>query len=273
EGPLDSVVWDGVYFNITAEKQAEEHLQQAHRMETVGQLASGIAHQFNNLLMSIQGHLELIQLEAEQDKAVASNSKAALDAVERGAILTRQLLAFSRRQRLEPTAFNLNEALKETGDLLGGLMGRTIRIDFNLQPDLPGVRLDRGQFQTTVVALAVNAKEAMPNGGTLTFSTSIEDVSEQVAREALGNPGTYVTVRVRDTGVGMDPKVQARAFEPFFTTKGMGQSTGLGLSQVHGFMKQMGGIARLVSSPTQGTEVALYFPPHQGAETSPSARL
>jgi signal transduction histidine kinase len=130
------------------------------------------------------------------------------------------------------------------------------------------VRLDRAQVQTAVVALAVNAKEAMPNGGTLAFSTSIEEVSEQEARAAAALPGRYVTVRVRDSGVGMDEGVQARAFEPFFTTKGMGQGTGLGLSQVHGFMKQIGGHARLVSGLTKGTEVALFFPMQKEAVIS-----
>jgi signal transduction histidine kinase len=264
-GPAGEVIWDGVYFNITAEKQSEEHLQRAYRMETVGQLASGIAHQFNNLLMSIQGHLELIQLETEKQGPVAGNAGAALEAVQRGAALTRQLLAFSRRQRLEPTAFNLNEALKETGELLSGLLGRTIRITFQLQEDLPGVRVDRGQFQTAIVALSLNAREAMPQGGTLAIATAVEDLPEDKARTALTTPGRYVTVRVRDSGVGMPEAIQLRAFEPFFTTKGMGQGAGLGLSQVHGFMKQSGGHATLHSLPNQGTEVALYFPIHREA--------
>jgi signal transduction histidine kinase len=269
-GPAGEVIWDGVFFNITVEKQAEEHLRQVHRMETVGQLSSGVAHQFNNLLMSIQGHLELIQLECGAQHPAASSTTAALDAVQRGATLTRQLLAFSRKQRLEPTAFNLNEALREITELLRGLLGRDIHIDFALQEDLPGVRVDRGLFQTAIVALALNAKEAMPKGGTLALSTALEDFSGEQAPGGPATAGRYIAVRVRDTGLGMPEDVQARAFEPFFTTKGLG--LGLGLSQVHGFMKQSGGYAALRSQPQQGTEVALYFPAGNGRTTPPAGR-
>jgi signal transduction histidine kinase len=263
-GPSGEVVWDGVYFNITAERLAEDQLQRSHRMETVGQLARGVAHQFNNLLMSIQGYLELIQLDSAADHPAVRSAAAALEAVQRGAALTRQLLAFSRRQRLEPTVFDLNGALRDAGEFLAGLMDKAIHLDFSLQAELPGVRVDRSQFQTAIVALALNAQEAMPKGGTLTVSTAVEEVSAAQAAAAFVTPGRYVIVRVRDSGAGMSDSVQLRAFEPFFSTKGMGEGTGLGLSQVHGFMKQSGGHTTLRSLPGQGTEVALYFPIQDG---------
>ncbi len=268
-GAEGEVIWDGVYFNITAERLAQEQLHRSHRMETIGQLARGVAHQFNNLLMSIQGHLELIQLESAPGHPAVGSAAEALEAVQRGATLTRQLLAFSRHQQLEPLVFDLNAALRETRDMVEGLWDKTMRLQFSLQDGLPGVRIDRSQFQAAIVALALNAKEAMPKGGVVTMATAVEELSPAEAAAAFVAAGRYVTVRVRDSGVGMSDSVQLRAFDPFFSTKGIGERIGLGLSQVHGFMKQSGGHVALRSLPSQGTEVALFFPIHQGPETAP----
>ncbi len=247
-------------------EKTEASLRQAQKLQAVGQLAGGIAHDFNNLLTAIVGALDLMRsrMPAGQENMVRLVDNA-LQAAERGGKLTGQLLAFSRRQRLLPTPTDLNMIVVSLSNLLGSTLGRSIRIQTDLVQDLWPAMIDPGQIEAAVINLAINARDAMPEGGVLTIST------RNVTHDVGGNmvPGDYVAVRVSDTGSGMTPDVLARVFEPFFTTKGPGRGSGLGLSQVHGLAKQSGGDIRIESQAGEGTTVTLLMP---RAASLPAAR-
>ncbi len=238
-------------------EKSETSLRQSQKLQAVGQLAGGIAHDFNNLLTAVIGALDLLRarLPAGQDGLVRL-ADSALHAAERGAKLTNQLLSFSRKQRLLPVPTDLNVTVLALSDLLGSTLGRSIRIQTDLVQDLWPAMVDPSQVEAAIINLAINARDAMPDGGVLTLST--RNVPLDVGGNAVA--GDYVAIRVSDTGTGMDADVAARAFEPFFTTKAPGRGSGLGLSQVHGMSVQSGGDLRIESAPGEGTVVTLLLP-------------
>ena len=235
----------GVVMDTTRQREAEERLNQSQKMEAIGQLTGGVAHVFNNLLTIIVGNLDMIVRKPDNPQRVERLASSAMTAARRGAEVTEKLLSFSRRQVVRPETVNPNRLLK----------------DFDLDAVLDPVRLDPGQFESAVLNLAVNARDAMPDGGVLTVKTCNGhlDAAEIPDRPDL-RPGAYVLVSVTDTGQGMDAATRTRAFEPFFTTKDVGKGTGLGLSQVYGFVRQAGGHAQIKSEPGGGTSVELYLP-------------
>jgi signal transduction histidine kinase len=246
-----------------AERNAtEDRLRQSQKLDAIGQLTAGVAHDFNNLLMVITGHTDaLLALGMPSD--VERRAAAIRDAATRGSQLTRQLLAFGRRQRLEPRVIDLNALLGEMSRLLGRTLGRKISVAFEPADGLWPVLVDAGQIEHAVLNLAINARDAMPDGGTITIATA----NLEVAPPAAGDlpPGQYVRLTVRDTGTGMSPEVLARAVEPFFTTKMPGQGSGLGLSQVHGLVHQSGGTLAIRSEENRGTTVEVDLPRAPGA--------
>jgi len=246
--------------------QSEAQLLHSQRLETVGQLTGGIAHDFNNLLTVISGNLQVLEeLPAiVQDEASQQMVRAAMRAARRGAELTGKLLAFSRRQVLQPQALDARALLHAMADMLRRTLDQRIRIEVQVSADCPPCLADPGQLETALLNIAINARDAMPEGGTLTFHGSRAVLTPELLAE-LGDAGEYVALVVRDTGTGMPDAVKARAFEPFFTTKESGRGTGLGLATVYGFAKQSRGAATLDSAPGQGTTVTLVLPAASGA--------
>ncbi|MGP0090271.1 MAG: PAS-domain containing protein [Xanthobacteraceae bacterium] len=247
--------------DLTERKQIERQLQQAQKMEAVGNLTGGLAHDFNNLLMIIIGNLDLLQEEVTGNSAAAEMVQTTLDASLRGAELTRQLLAFSRRQPLQPKIVELEELVGDTVRLLTRTLGEDIRVELDTGSALPPVRVDAAQLEAALVNMAINARDAMPRGGTLRIA--IEPAAfgaEDAASYPEIAPGQYTVISISDTGEGMSPEVLARVFEPFFTTKSPGEGTGLGLSMVYGFMKQSGGHVTVYSEVGRGTTFRLYLP-------------
>jgi signal transduction histidine kinase/CheY-like chemotaxis protein len=243
---------------ISERKQMEAALQQAQKMEIIGQLTGGVAHDFNNLLTAVIGNLELA-IRRGRDDSIRRFLEGATQAAKRGATLTAQLLAFSRTQRLQVQPIDLNAVVDTMGDLLSRTIGSAIRIERHLEEDLWRATTDPTQIECVILNLAVNARDAMPTGGRLRIST------KNVPREDKSKPheladGDYVMVSVADTGTGMTDEVVRKAFEPFFTTKPVGSGTGLGLSQVYGIAKQTGGTVSIATKPGQGTTVAVYLP-------------
>ena len=239
-------------------KLLEDELRQAQKMEAVGQLAGGIAHDFNNLLTVISGYTEILLRrlgrDTEESKEIVEISKAA----ERATQLTRQLLAYSRRQVLEPRVLDLNDIVTETRTMLERLIGENIEFSTTLAEDLGSISADDGQIEQIIMNLVVNARDAMPQGGKLLLETG--SVTRADFHGRLETPGNYVTLAVTDTGQGMDAATAARIFEPFYTTKERGAGTGLGLSTVDGIVKQSGGHIEVESTPGIGTSFRLYFP-------------
>jgi PAS domain S-box-containing protein len=237
-------------------ERAREQLAQAQKMEAIGQLTGGIAHDFNNLLMIVSGQAQLMRIRATEAKDIR-----ALDAIElaakNGANLTRQLLTFARRQRLNPEAINLEDRVTAFRDLLESSVGGAVQFEAEIKPDMWPVELDVSEFELTLVNIAVNARDAMPNGGTLRLSA---DNATLDGTGAVPLAGDFVIVSLSDTGAGITPDVMAKIFEPFFTTKEVGKGTGLGLSQVYGFARQSGGDVTVVSEVGKGTTVNLYLP-------------
>jgi PAS domain S-box-containing protein len=235
-------------------ESAQEQLRQSQKMEALGQLTGGIAHDFNNLLTVVVGGLDLIAKQV-QDERLLRYATNALSAAERGARLTAQLLAFSRVQRLEVKPTYVAPLIEEMRPLLRNVLGPGIQKKFDLDPHLTPVLADPTQLEVAVLNLAINARDAMPDGGTLTFSSR----KRRLLNDPELDPGTYIELSITDTGEGMTAEVQERAFEPFFTTKEVGKGTGLGLSMVYGMARQSGGTARIESKPGRGTTVRLYF--------------
>jgi len=243
--------------DITVQKEAEAQLVQAQKMEVVGQLTGGVAHDFNNLLTAVLGNLELLERRT-RDAAASRYVQSARRAAERGAKLTEQLLAFSRKQHLQPRAVDANGIVAGMGELLARTMGGTIQLRTALDPQLWPALLDPTQVELMILNLAINARDAMPLGGTLTIATANVAAGMPGAPPEVGHRDSVI-LSVSDTGTGMSGEVLSRAFEPFFTTKEVGKGSGLGLSQVYGLVKQSGGAVRIDSRPGTGTTVWLYL--------------
>ena len=248
--------------DITARKATDEQLRQAHKLQAVGQLTGGIAHDFNNLLAIIIGNLQLLQEHVGGDIKIGEFLTDALWSAQRGAELTYQLLAFARRQPLHPEVLNLNEVVEGMSDLLRRTLGAGIDIHVHLAPDLWEARADRGEIERALLNLAVNARDAMADGGVLTLETGNAVLDEEYAEQYPEvTAGDYVLFAVADTGIGMPPEILKRVLEPFFTTKEAGKGSGLGLSMVYGFVKQSGGHLSIHSDVVgHGTTVKLYLP-------------
>ncbi len=254
--------------DITARKQAEQEKQslqsklvQSQKMESIGKLAGGVAHDFNNLLSSIIGYGELALMKTPDDYLVKEYIELILEAGEKAAALTRQLLAFSRKQVLEMKVVSINTVIENMLNMLGRIIGEDIALELNVKT--PGKRIlgDSGQLEQVLMNLVINARDAMPDGGRLTIETTDAEVDEKSAKDHEGvKDGHYVVLTVSDTGVGISKKVQKRIFEPFFTTKGLGKGTGLGLSTVYGIVKQHGGQIFVYSKPNKGTTFKIYLP-------------
>jgi signal transduction histidine kinase len=242
-------------------ESAESQVRQLQKMEAVGQLTGGIAHDFNNMLAVIIGNIELARRHSDDAARLDRRLLAAQDASVRAATLTKRLLAFSRRQALEPRSIDVNGLVSGMSDMLLRTLGETVRIETVLSGGLWRTFADPAQVESAVLNLVVNGRDAMPEGGRLTIETANAYLDDDyAARHPEAAAGQYVMVSVTDTGHGMSPEVAAQAFEPFFTTKGPGLGTGLGLSQIYGFAKQTGGHARIYSEPGAGTSVKLYLP-------------
>ncbi len=258
--------------DVTDQKQAEAQLAHAQKMEAIGQLTGGIAHDFNNLLTIILGSAEMLATRTPGDQDYVTLARLTMEAAERGAALTQRLLAFGRRQALEPRPTDVNGLIAGTEQLLQRTLGEHVAMQHLRAADLWTATVDQGQLETAIINLAVNARDAMPGGGKLTIETANVHLDDSyVAANPDVQPGDYVMVAISDTGVGMTPEVAARAFEPFFTTKEVGKGTGLGLSMVYGFIKQSGGHAKIYSEPGIGTAVKLYLPRAAGAATGADA--
>ena len=259
----DNVVvrYEGVNEDITQRKLLEDQLRQAQKMEAVGQLAGGVAHDFNNALGVITGYSDLLQMSLPPDSTAHRHAEEIAKAGRRAAALTRQLLAFSRKQVIQPVVLDLNSASHELEKMLHRLIGEHIEITFRRGPDLGGVRMDLGQVEQVLMNLCVNARDAMPQGGKLCIETANVELDKAFARQhAYVQPGSYVMLSVSDTGCGMGPETQRRIFEPFFTTKDPGKGTGLGLSTVYGIAKQNDGYIIVCSEVEKGTTFRLYLP-------------
>ena len=239
--------------------RSEEQLAHAQRLDALGQLTGGIAHDFNNLLTVISGNLQLLDADAPEDPATRETLESASRAVERGAALTRKLLAFSRRQHLLPRAVRTVQLLADLSDMLGRTLGERISVIAECANDVPAVYADPGELEAALLNLALNARDAMPRGGRVSITARPHHVASTDADARL-TPGSYVMFAVADTGDGMRPEILARVLEPFFTTKGPGKGSGLGLSMVYGFVKQSGGHLIIESQVGQGTRVELYLP-------------
>ncbi|MDP6885118.1 MAG: ATP-binding protein, partial [Rhodospirillales bacterium] len=247
--------------DITQRKQAEEQLQQSQKMRAVGQLTSGIAHEFNNILTVVISNLEILETGNLSKSDASILMRNSTDAAHRGARLTKQLLAFSRKEMLRPEVFQINDLIIDEVDLLRPTLGEGITIEAYRAENLESIKVDRQLLWNAVLNLALNARAAMPEGGTLTIETASIDLEEEMPGEDGGlPPGRYVTLTVSDTGYGMSPDVLEHAFEPFFTTRGLAEGTGLGLSMVYGFVNQSGGHVTIESEEGKGTSVRLYLP-------------
>ncbi len=293
--PDGTTIWDGIMIDVTDQKRAEEMLRnlnetleqrvaeraeelalaqealrQAQKMEAMGQLTGGVAHDFNNLLTPIIGSLDLLHRKALGGEREQRLVEGALQSAERAKILVQRLLAFARRQPLQPGPVDLPELVRGMVELVASTSGPQIRIETRIEPPLPFARADANQLEMAILNLAVNARDAMPGGGVLTVGVTAETVDAgQVAGLA---PGRYVRLTVTDTGVGMDAATLARAVEPFFSTKGVGRGTGLGLSMVHGLAAQLGGALTLESREGEGTVAALWLPVSDSVPESAAAR-
>ena len=251
-----SAKWD-----VTHERELEEQLQQAQKMEAVGQMAGGIAHDFNNLLQIIAGYAELARVDLSPRNPVEAALQEINDAVDRGQKLVSQLLAFSRRQVICPVDLNLNEVIEPLFKMIRGLIGEHIQLDIIPGHNLGTVHADRGMLEQVLVNLCVNARDAMPDGGRLRIKTeNVLADSAYAQRHSLAKAGRYILLSVDDTGCGIDEQTRERIFEPFFTTKEVGKGTGLGLSMVYGIIKQHNGQVRVYSEPGQGTTFNIHLP-------------
>ena len=261
-----------IYRDITEQNRTKEQLRQAQKMKAVGQLTGGVAHEFNTLLGVILGSLELLEDRGdsaeERHRLIAEASDAAIKCVD----LTQRLLAFSRNQTLRPELTDLNERIAEVTSLLEHSLGKSVQVRTELADDLWRTETDATQLETAIVNLALNARDAMPQGGTLTIRTENRTVDDAMAARLELEPGAYATLTLTDTGDGMSPETLDRAFEPFFTTHDVGEGSGLGLSMVYGFMKQSGGAVELTSEIGVGSDVILWFPRSEGEPAGTARR-
>jgi PAS domain S-box-containing protein len=264
----------GLAENVTEQRKTEATLRQMHKLDAIGQLTGGIAHDFNNLLGVIIGDMDFLHPLVQHDKEAVELVEETLATAERGADLTRRLLAFARQQPLDPTQIAVNEQVIEIAALLRRALGEDIRIELELADDLWPVIADRVQLETCLINLATNARDAMPHGGVLRIGSANRTLDEVYCRSQPDvQPGDYAMVEITDTGTGMTPQVLAQVFEPFFTTKTPGKGTGLGLSMVFGFMKQSNGHINVYSEPGVGTTFRLYLPRLRGVPEGRSNRL
>jgi len=248
----------GVISDVTERKEADAQLAQAHKMDAIGQLTGGVAHDFNNLLTPIVGSLDILRRRYKDDERTQKMLAGAMQAAERAATLTQRLLAFARRQALQPKAVDVRGLIDGIVDLIRRSLGPTITVAVEVPSQLPSARVDPNQLELALLNLSINARDAMPGGGSLTLSAALVPVGY---RDAAGlEPGRYVRITASDTGTGMDAATLARATEPFFSTKGVGKGTGLGLSMVHGLAAQSGGTLVLTSEPGRGTAIELWLP-------------
>jgi PAS domain S-box-containing protein len=259
-------VLEAIAEDVTERRVLEDQFRQAQKMEAVGRLAGGVAHDFNNLLMVISGYAEVILAKLEPDHPLHEKGRAIQLAADRATTLTRQLLAFSRKQLLELKVVDVNAIVSDMERLLRPLIGENVEFSTRLAPESAHTRADAGQLEQVLMNLVVNAKDAMPNGGKLTIETQKLVVDESHRRaQTFIRPGHYVMLSVTDTGMGMDKETQSRIFEPFFTTKEKGKGTGLGLSTVYGIVKQSGGYVMVQSEKSHGTTFHIYLPHVEGA--------
>jgi PAS domain S-box-containing protein len=273
----DTVPESGIFYtvgrDITEEQNREEMLRQSQKMEAVGQLTGGLAHDFNNLLTGMMGNLELLQVRLARGRIddVERFISAAQGAGRRAASLTQRLLAFSRRQTLDPKPTDVSTLIRGMEELLRRTVGPEIEIVFVEAPGLWPAMIDGTQLESALLNLCINARDAMPEGGRITVEAANKRLDQQAARQHDMDPGEYLSICVTDAGTGMEPEVIERAFEPFFTTKPIGQGTGLGLSMVYGFARQSGGQVRIYSEVGMGTTICIYLPRHSGEAVSDTA--
>src|SRR6266478_3523844 len=247
--------------DITERRSLEKQLLQSQKMEAIGRLAGGIAHDFNNLLGVILGHSDILDQQIVGNNRLRKSVEATRNAAERAAALTLQLLTFSRKQVIEPTVIDLNASVMEVEKMLHRVIGEDIELAIRLQPDLGRVKADPGQLSQVLMNLAVNSRDAMPNGGKLVIETANMELDDTYGRQHLGaKPGPHVMLAISDTGTGMDSETLSHIFEPFFTTKETGKGTGLGLSMVYGIVKQSNGYIMAYSEPDRGTTFKIYLP-------------
>lgn len=267
----DRQIFVGIVRDITDRKATRRQLQQAQKMEAIGQLTGGIAHDFNNMLAVVLGNLELAVERSAEGRDVGKLLDLALQGATRGSDLTKRLLAFSRRQFMEPRLVDVNETIAGMADILQRTIAESVEIDINRGSDLWGIKIDPIQLQSAVLNLAINARDAMPEGGRLQIKTYNANIKagDNANRKGL-KPGEYAVVSVKDNGTGISAENMERIFEPFFTTKEIGKGSGLGLSMVHGFAEQSGGKAIAVSEPGEGTEIFIYLPRCREPEASQS---
>jgi nitrogen-specific signal transduction histidine kinase/CheY-like chemotaxis protein len=259
--------------DITERKRLEAHLFQAQKMETVGKLAGGIAHEFNSILTAIIGQGEILLDDLPPGSSLARNATEIIAAANRAARLTRQLLAFGRKQILRPESLDLNRVIAGMESMFHHLMGDAVSTRIVPDPNLRMVKADAGQIEQVIMNMAINAHDAMPGGGLLTLETANVTVDEEsIGRYPELKPGEYVMLAITDTGMGMTPEVKARIFEPFFSTKNVGQGTGLGLSTCHGIVKQSGGQISVYSELARGATFKIYLPQVEPEVKTPGPR-
>jgi PAS domain S-box-containing protein len=244
--------------DVTRRRESEQSFRQAQKMEAIGQLTAGLAHDFNNLLQVVSGNIDIVASQVEDDRHQRLLNNAAR-AADRGSKLTRQLLAFARKTRLEPKTVDMNQLIHNFGDLLDNTVGAQIRLVTALERRLPAVQIDATHMEMAILNVLLNARDAMPKGGTVTIETRLQKLNGDAPMHQLPE-GDYVVLTIRDEGTGMPDNVRRRATEPFFTTKGAERGTGLGLAMVHGFVQQSLGRLEIDSTPGKGTEIRMLFP-------------